>query len=498
LIALLLVAYFGVLGLLALFGLYRLRLVFTALRASHAEPTSVLGDDAPRLVVQIPLYNESFVAERAIRCAAALRYPKDRLSIQVLDDSTDDTRVLTARLERELGVRVIRRDERRGFKAGALANGLLHSDAELVAIFDADFAPEPDFLERTVPRLLAEPRCALVQARWAHLNRNHSWLTRAQAIFLDGHFAIEHRARQAQRCFFNFNGTAGVWRRQAIIDAGGWSDDTLTEDLDLSYRTQLSGWTFAYLDQVRVPAELPERWPAFRSQQTRWVRGSVQTAKKLGSRVLSAKQVPLAVRFDAMIHLFNNFAYLLMALLAVLLPPAVVARAELGWRIPGGQLLLGALDLTMLASGTLAMIVFYVAAQRSLRRLPEIMFALCLGAGLSIQNTFAVLSGLSSRTGVFARTSKRGEVSRVRALAREPSRAPALVVLELLFAAYFVAAAIYSVEQRLYAPLPFLAMYGLGYAAIACGSLADHFSSSRWTISVTLRSSSSSSPDAPV
>lgn len=460
---------------------------------------AVLGDDAPRLVVQIPLYNEAFVAERAIRAAARLRYPKDRLSIQVLDDSTDDTRVLTAQLERELGVMVLRRESRVGFKAGALAHGLAQSDAELVAIFDADFTPEPDFLEETVPFLLADPRAGLVQARWAHSNRTASWLTRAQAIFLDGHFAIEHRARDARGYFFNFNGTAGVWRRAAIEEGGGWSHDTLTEDLDLSYRTQLAGWHFIYLHQVEVPAELPERWPAFRSQQTRWVKGGVQTARKLGVRVLAA-ELSMGARIDAALHLFNNFAYLLMALLAILLPAAVVVRAELLWRVPGGQTLLTALDYSMLGAGTLALAIFYFAgcARKTPVGVAEILFALCLGAGLSIQNALAVLSGLSSRTGDFVRTSKRGGASTGEAIKREPSRAPwALVATELVFSAYFAAAAIYAIDQRLYAALPFLAMYLVGFAALSFGSVLDHFSSSRWTISVTLRSSSPSSPDSP-
>lgn len=482
-IAIFLVAYFMVLGVLALLGLYRLLLTRAAIFAPADAEVASCPEDAPRLVVQVPIYNEAFVAERVIRAAAALRYPAGRLSIQILDDSSDETRAICSRVAAELAQRgvniaVIRRDDRRGFKAGALAHGLSLSDAELVAIFDADFLPDPDFLEKTVPVLLAREDRGLVQARWTHKNRDVSWLTRAQAIFLDGHFAIEHRARAASGSFFNFNGTAGVWRRSAIEAAGGWSDDTITEDLDLSYRAQLAGYNFCYLDRVLVPAELPERWSAFRTQQARWVRGSVETARKLAGRVLFARALPLRVRIDASIHLFNNFAYLLMAILGLMLPAAVVVRAELGWRVPGGQQLASVLDLTMLGAGTIAMFVFYGAAeQRAGQRLTplralEIVFALCVGVGLSVHNAREVLAGLSSKRAGFVRTPKRGDADREAAIARYSSR-PAIrfAMFELLFAAYFFGAAIYAIDRALWGAIPFLALYGLGFSANALGAL---------------------------
>lgn len=483
-IAIFLVAYFAVLGVLALLGLYRLLLTRAAIFASGGDSGASCPAVAPPLVVQVPIYNEAFVAERVLRAVAALRYPGP-LSIQVLDDSTDETRALCARISGELASRgidiaVLRRDDRRGFKAGALAHGLSLSDAPLVAIFDADFIPPPDFLERTVPVLLAKETRGLVQARWTHHNRTASWLTRAQAIFLDGHFAIEHRARAATGAFFNFNGTAGVWRRAAIDAAGGWSDDTITEDLDLSYRTQLAGFELCYLDQVCVPAELPERWSAFRTQQARWVRGSVETARKLAGRVWRARRLPLRVRLDALIHLFNNFAYLLMAVLGAFLPLAVVVRAELGWRVPGGEALASALDLTMLGAGTIAMFVFYGAAEwrvgerlTPLRAL-EIVFALCVGVGLSVHNAREVLAGLSSNRSTFVRTPKRGDADAETAIARYAARPPIrFAMVELAFAAYFFAAALYATDRALWGAIPFLAMYGVGFSAMALGALRE-------------------------
>ena len=244
---------------------------------------------------------------------------------------------------------LIHRTNRTGYKAGALAHGLEKSAAELVAIFDADFIPQPDFLQ-VVSYLVSDPKLGMVQARWGSQSKSNL-LTRAQAIFLDGHFAIEHRGRnQAQRCF-NFNGTAGVWRRQAIEDAGGWRAVTITEDFDLSYRAQLKGWNFRYLDDVVVPAELPESYRAFRSQQARWARGSIQSCRLLLPEILGASHWSLSRRFEALIHLSSNISYLLMAGLGLLLPLTIWTRDLIGWRVPGGEILLSLLDLTMLTAG---------------------------------------------------------------------------------------------------------------------------------------------------
>jgi hypothetical protein len=473
--------YFGLLGLLTLLCLERLGLTVVALFSRRSVGVhGPLEGRAPSLLVQLPIYNEALVAERLLRAVAKLRYPGP-LSIQVLDDSTDETRGLVQRLADELGFVVVRRPSREGFKAGALAHGLLRSDAELVAIFDADFVPPPDFLERTVPTLVADPKVGLVQARWEHLNRDVRWLTRAQAIFLDGHFAIEHQARHQRGHFFNFNGTAGVWRRQAIVEAGGWRADTLTEDLDLSYRAQLAGWRFVYLDQVTAPAELPESFDAFRAQQARWVRGSVETARLLLPKVWRA-DLPRSVRADAMIHLCNNFAYLLMAALAVLLPMAVVVRDQLGWRVPGGRELLSALDLGLLGGGTLAVAWFYWAAQARLgrelspTRALELLFALALGAGLSLANAVEVLRGLTLQRSEFLRTPKRGGAEGGRALAvYRPRRSGWWPAGEAAMALYMTAGAIYAIDAGLYGAVPFLVLYAWGFFTIAFGSAKESY-----------------------
>ncbi len=270
----------------------------------------------PSVTVQLPLYNERYVAERAIRALAALEYPQGLLEIQVLDDSSDDTSSLVAQVVRELRgrgiqIRHVRRRVRTGYKAGALADGLAEASGDLVAIFDADFVPNPDFLQRVVGEF-QQPDVGLVQARWSHINEKHSLLTRTQALQLDAHFTLEHGVRAAKGFFFNFNGTAGVWRKQAIHDAGGWQADTLTEDLDLSYRAQLCGWRFVYRDDVAVPAELPVEIAGYRQQQQRWAQGGAQSARKLLPTILRAP-IPKGVKREATWHLLTHFAYPLLA-----------------------------------------------------------------------------------------------------------------------------------------------------------------------------------------
>ena len=286
---------------------------------------------APRVLVQLPVCDEPAVVERLVAAAAALEWPADRLEVQLLDDSAEACAALgaaAASRARAQGVNVrhLRRHHRDGFKAGALAAGLRASEAEFVAVFDADFVPAPDFLSRTLPAF-AHENVGLVQARWGHLNREHNALTRAQAAMLDAHFLVEHAWRQGRRRFLNFNGTAGVWRRACIDAAGGWSADTLTEDLDLSYRAQLAGWRFVFLPDVVVPAELPEHMSAFRSQQHRWAKGALQTARKLLPRIARAR-LPWTTKLEAFVHLTANVTYPLLLLLAGLLAPLLPARAR--------------------------------------------------------------------------------------------------------------------------------------------------------------------------
>lgn len=405
----LLAIYYLVLGVLCVFGLHRLLLIalYYRSRSRLAEPWPE-PQEWPLVTVQLPLFNEQYVAERLIDAVCGFDYPREKLAIQVLDDSTDSTTARVARLVasyREQGFQIqhIHRQSRDGFKAGALEAGFGRAQGDFLAVFDADFVPQPGFLKQTMPRFV-DPEIGMVQARWGHINRRFSLLTQVQAIFLDGHFAIEHAARNGSGRFFNFNGTAGIWRRQAILDAGGWQHDTLTEDLDLSYRAQLAGWRFAYLPGTRAPAELPVDVNAFKRQQYRWAKGSIQTARKLLGTVLRAP-IPWRVKTEALIHLTNNSAYLLMLLLSILVFPAMFLRRHSDPR------LLLFLDLPLFLGATGSVVLFYVLSQkavnpewrRDIRLLPSLMG---LGIGLSVNNARAVLSGLFRWGGVFERTPK--------------------------------------------------------------------------------------------
>ena len=471
-----------------MFGIHRILLCWWARDTRALPPVAAFPktiDNLPTVLIQLPMFNEKFVAERVIRSAVLMDYPRDKLHVQVLDDSTDDSRTATHRLVNDLkeqgySISLIHRTKRSGYKAGALAHGLTKSSAEFVAIFDADFIPQPTFLKETVPFLLAEPRLGMVQARWGHLNRQSNLLTRAQAIFLDGHFSVEHRGRnQAQRCF-NFNGTAGVWRRQAIEEAGGWRSVTITEDFDLSYRAQLKGWKFRYLDDVVVPAELPESYRAFRSQQARWARGSMQSCRLLLSDVLGASQWSLSRRIEALIHLSSNLSYLLMAGLGLLLPLTIWTRDQIGWRVPGGEILLSLLDLTMLTSGTCALFIFYARGTsrhetHSWRHwVIDIPLALCVGAGLCLGNAMEVLRGLTTTDSEFVRTPKQG--SKIAASNSEGYKAKTnqwLPWLEGVFIAYFSYGVFYAVTRSLWSAIPFLLLYLLGFLIMNLGTLAE-------------------------
>lgn len=429
------------------------------------------------VTVQLPIYNELYVVDRLMQAIAALEYPRDRLEVQVLDDSDDATgghvADAVARLRRQgLDIVHLHRDERSGYKAGALAAGLSRARGELVCIFDADFAPRPDFLRRTVP-LFARADVGMVQARWEHLNRDYTLLTRLQAMFLDAHFVIEQAARYRSGRFFNFNGTAGIWRRRAIEDAGGWQHDTLTEDLDLSYRAQLRGWRFVYVDEPAAPAELPVSIAAFKSQQRRWTRGAVQTARKLLGTVWRSP-LPLKIKVEATFHMAANVAYPLMLSLSILVYPALLLRRESALLDPLS------LDLPVLVCATGSVCLFFALAHRELgcgwwpavTRLPALM---ALGAGLSLGNSLAVLGGLRGPAGVFERTPKhavarRGEPWRGRAYRSNQGWVPAL---EGAFAVYFAAATATALYLGMYASLPVLLLFLGGYGYVATLSLSE-------------------------
>lgn len=461
----LLVTYYLVLSILAIYGTHRLHLV-KLLRRNEGNVDAAAPEKWPSVVVQLPLFNESAVAERLIDACAQLEYP-GRLTIQVLDDSTDATPEIVARAAehwraRGVDVRHVRRASRAGYKAGALANGLASSDAELVAIFDADFVPPRDLLLRMVPHF-DTPSIGMVQARWTHLNRPDNALTRAQAIYLDGHFSVESAARYFSGRFFNFNGTAGIWRRRAIEDAGGWSAETLTEDLDLSYRAQLAGWKFKFLPAVAVPGELPRTLSAFRTQQHRWAKGSAQTSLRLLPEIIRAP-LPMRVKLEAMYHLTSNASYPLTLLLALLLVPAMAIRFDRG----AEWLLL--LDAPLFAASTLSILSFYLEGQRRVGERPRLRdFAnvLPFGVGLSVSNTAAVLEGLAQRGGHFVRTMKFGTSTR-----RFDGRPP-LVVGDLILAVFYLFAFIVLARSGHYEALPFVGLFLAGFAYMAAQSIVE-------------------------
>lgn len=473
----LLAAYFGILLLLTLYGVHRWYLIWLFHRnrdRAHRPPSRFAT--LPRLTVQLPIYNEMYVATRLVDAVCALDYPRDRLEIQVLDDSTDETAALLAenvRRRRDEGFDIVhlRRSRREGFKAGALQAGLRRARGELVAIFDADFVPASNFARRLVHHF-TDPRVGMVQARWGHLNPDHSPLTRVQSLFLDGHFVIEHTARNRSGCFFNFNGTAGIWRKQCIEDAGGWQHDTLTEDLDLSYRAQMKGWRFVFAPDHVAPAELPVEMGAFKSQQHRWAKGSIQTARKLLPRIL-ASPLPVRVKLEATVHLTANLGYVLMVCLALLVVPSIWLRADISpWVIV-------LVDLPLFALSSLSVAAFYVVAQgRALGSRKGILrwvpFLMAIGIGLSINNTRAVIEALRGRDSAFLRTPKynlaRGQRASTR---RYRGGTNADTWIELALGLYFAGATGLAMAAGWWAAVPFLLLFEIGYGYTALSTLVQ-------------------------
>jgi cellulose synthase/poly-beta-1,6-N-acetylglucosamine synthase-like glycosyltransferase len=469
--------YFGVLLVLSVYGSHRYRMAFLYYRHKFRLPTP-RGRLArlPPVTIQLPVFNEMYVVERLVEAVCKVRYPRELLEIQVLDDSTDETcgiaRAVVERMRRAgHDVVYIHRQNRQGFKAGALENGLSTARGEYVAVFDADFVPSVDFLERTLP-YFADEEVGMVQVRWGHLNRDYSPLTQAQAIFLDGHFIIEHTARNRSGCFFNFNGTAGLWRRSTIGDAGGWQHDTLTEDLDLSYRAQLRGWRFVFLPDVVSPAEVPVDMNAFKSQQHRWAKGSIQTARKLLPTLLKS-DLPWAVKREAFFHLSNNMAYLLMVLLSVMMPLSMVVRFQHGLY---GTLFL---DLPFFLTATASVCFFYVTSQREQgrswwERVKFLPFLMSLGIGLAVNNARAVVEALLSQQSGFTRTPKTGAEGRVlRVTVKKDYLGDKTLasLFEVALGLYFTGAVWFAVDHAIWASVPFLLLFQTGYLYVGLTSL---------------------------
>jgi cellulose synthase/poly-beta-1,6-N-acetylglucosamine synthase-like glycosyltransferase len=466
--------YLTLILVLSFYGVHRywiLYLYFRYYKWARPIPVPALPEPLPMVTIQLPVYNERYVVERLVDAVCGLDYPRDRLEIQVLDDSTDDTvAIVRAKVDamkaRGYLIDQICRKDRQGFKAGALEAGLAVARGEFLAIFDADFVPPADFLQKTLP-WFQEPKVGMVQTRWGHLNEKYSLLTWIQSIFLDGHFLIEHTARNRSGAFFNFNGTAGIWRRGTITTSGGWQHDTLTEDLDLSYRAQMKGWKFIFLPDVVCPAELPVDINAFKTQQSRWTTGAVQTARKMLPTIWKSP-LPLKVKVEATFHLTACVGYVLAAVLSLMLPLSLYFRTYSHWPLTGY------LEGLALAGTTVSLGIFYAICQRDLHmdwkaRLRNLPLMVSVGVGICLSNARAVLQGLSSRPREFRRTPKYSVVKNDRTWKKKTYRTgrPTAALLEVAFALYFLAAIVVAYELKQWISLPFIALFGFGFSYVA-------------------------------
>lgn len=503
--------YLAILAVLAVYGGHRSFLVWKCwqLRRRLAElkdglpsvPLSAFDEPEklPYVTVQLAIYNEATVAPRLLEYVSRLEWPRSRLEIQILDDSTDETYALMEphirRMRAEgLDVAYIHRTDRTGYKAGALDNGLKTAKGELLAFFDADFMPQPDFLRSLTPHFLdpvGGARIGMVQGRWGHENRDHSMLTRVSALMLDGHHLVENRIRAAADWLFNFAGTGGIWRKEAIVSSGGWQHDTLTEDLDLSYRAQLQGWKFVYRETAVVPAELPEDIASFRAQQFRWAKGTVQTRRKLLKRILTSN-LSFGAKSEAFFHLTPHFAYpLTMALTLLLLPVVVLLPSKTAW-----SMLL--LDFPLFFGTTGSLTAFYALSERAQGRRPldaiKVVPALiAVGVGLTPLITKALFEGQRSMAGEFVRTPKKGsQAGRYRASQMD------LPIWEPLLFLVAVADVVASLANGHYFATPFAALFACGYGAMSLALVADQLERRRAAAEPVSAASTSMQSEPPV
>jgi cellulose synthase/poly-beta-1,6-N-acetylglucosamine synthase-like glycosyltransferase len=472
------IPYFAILVILSAYGIHRYCLTYLYLKNRQKAPhPEKLFERLPRVTVQLPIYNERYVVERLLEAVVRLDYPRELLEIQVLDDSTDETRLLCAQLVDDYAlagypVKYFHRENREGFKAGALAEGMQHATGEFIAIFDADFVPPPPILKQMV-HYFTDPQVGMVQGRWAWINRDYSMLTEVESIMLDGHFVVEHGGRSFSGRFFNFNGTAGMWRRATIEDAGGWEHDTLTEDTDLSYRAQLKGWRFIYDPNAVCPSELPVEMNSFKTQQARWAKGLIEVAKKL-LPVIWQSDEPLYIKVEATFHLTSNLAYPLMILFSLILLPAIIVRFYQGWF----QMLY--LDLPLFIASTCTVSGFYVVSQKVLyprdwwKRVMYLPFLMAMGIGLAVTNAKAVMEALLGIKSSFVRTPKyrveRNEQGweQKKYVRRRTGWIPAV---ELLLAGYFAYTTAYALSVQNYLVAPFLLLFLIGYSYMGTMSL---------------------------
>ncbi len=467
-----LITYSISLSILLLFSIGQLFLICFYIRSSKTKknPQKQVFDKLPLITVQLPVYNEVYVIDRLIHAVCTLNYPKNNLEIQVLDDSDDETTAIAKQLtddyqRKGFDIKLIHRNHKTGFKAGALQNGLQESKGEFIAIFDADFLPDPDFLLDLIHEF-TDDKTGMVQSRWAHLNQDFSLLTKVQAFGLDGHFSVEQQGRYAGGVFMNFNGTAGIWRKKCIEDAGGWQHDTLTEDLDLSYRAQLKGWKFKYLEHVTTPAELPLSINAYKSQQHRWTKGAVETSLKIWPLIWKSG-ISFKQKIFGFLHLFNAYAFLLVLFTCLISVPILLIKQ----RQQNFDVYFNLMSFYLL--GFLIMIIFYLVSwtnRKSSYRGFILLFPgfLAISMAMSLHNSIAVLEGLFRKKTGFVRTPKFNSVQ-VKSLPLNfkkylNTQLPITFFLELLCFLLFLFAVVYGIINKNYGLLFFhtLLLFGFG------------------------------------
>ncbi len=487
-----LVAWLFIMFVVCTYGMHRWALVY--LYFKHRKNLPRLDsqfDDLPLVTIQLPMYNEQFVAKRIIEQTCRIDYPKDRLQIQVLDDSTDDTveiasEAVAAMKAQGFDIEYLHRTNREGYKAGALAEGLKTARGQFVGIFDADFIPPANIIHDSI-HYFTSPRVGMVQARWEHINRQHSLLTKTQAILLDGHFVIEHGARNRSGRFMSFNGTAGFWRRETIDDAGGWEHDTLTEDLDLSYRAQMKGWKFVFLPELTSPAELPPEMNAFKAQQHRWAKGGAQTCKKLLPKILGSK-LPWRIKLEAFFHLTSCTVYIFMVAMTLLLFPALWFKFTMFKDHIFGRVLF---DASLFIVATCSASSFYVFCERELAKswsdsLKYLPFLMALGVGIALNNAIAAVKGFFGECGEFVRTPKFGVQGQTDKWQGKVGffghKGRVQILLEMLMAVYLTVCAavclIYAPE-RVTIGLPFLLLFMVGYWYVGINSIYGQWAAAR-------------------
>jgi len=476
-----LVLYTGALSFIFVYSLSQLHLVYLyrkAKRNNKLPKKQAIDKDYvfPMVTIQLPVYNELYVIERLIDAVAAFDWPKEKMEIQVLDDSNDETVELIAAKVKSLtdqgfDIQHVQREERTGYKAGALKYGTEIAKGEFIAIFDADFVPTTDFLKNSVPQFELNPKIGVVQTRWGHLNEKYSLLTKLQAFGLNTHFFVEQNGRSSAGHFLNFNGTAGVWRKSCIADAGGWKADTLTEDLDLSYRAQLKGWKIFYISEIVAPAELPVAMSAIKSQQYRWTKGAAETSKKLLPKVLKS-DLPFASKFHATFHLLNSVIFICIVLTAVLSVPVLFIRnLTSGW-----ELLINMSTVFLL--GYVFLIIFYWNGFKEEKQsfwktlkefVPQIFMLLSVFLGLSIHNAIAVIEGFIGKKTPFVRTPKYNVTNKSdswKGNVYSKKKINPLTILEALMSLYFIGGLGFAFYFNDFALLPFHILLSLGFMLV--------------------------------